>query len=128
MLFIELLAAISIIIILAYMNTAIDAYGILQSTIGFVIFILDISIHSMILLTYIKGLYAMIKYYFRQEYKEKYNDIDSRMDEQIIEASRYIVLFGLYIMIAIILAATCAPVRFAVFTISSVERSKILLS
>ena len=64
---------------------------------------LDILIHFMIIRQYIKGLFAMSRFYFSKKFWEIYKANNDKIHEQMMEASRYTVLFGGYIMILFVL-------------------------
>ena len=78
-------------------------YIIANASLIILIFLMDIIIHFYILKANIKGLFAMSRYYYSSEYKNRYGTIDDRQYEQMIEASRYTVLFGCYMIFVLIM-------------------------
>ena len=91
-----------------------EVYGTIVSFFGIIAFIMDILTHSVILGAYIKGLFAMTRYYFNPAYKDRYGGIDSRQHEQMIEASRYTVLFGLYIVLMVCMSIILVGLHFTI--------------
>ena len=61
--------------------------------------LLDIIIHITIITAYIHGLFAMSRSWFSKEYWDRYKANNDKIHEQMIEASRYTVLFGLHVTI-----------------------------